>query len=93
MKYEKKEIMKLIQKTVFEVTKIHVDNEKINLLDTSLDICPADFLYVFDLLEKELNISIVEILIRYPYYVMELDHMSDALLELLESVDSCTIQK
>ena len=52
MRYSKQELMKLIQQTVYEVTKIQVKQMDTNLLDTRLLIHPADFLYIFDILEK-----------------------------------------
>lgn len=56
MRYSKQELMKLIQQTVYEVTKIQVKQMDTNLLDTRLLIHPADFLYIFDILEKKLNV-------------------------------------
>lgn len=84
MKYEKSDLAELIKKAVYEVTQIHVDCGKTNLLDTSMDICPADFLYIFDLLEKELHVPAVDILNGRSYHILEIDAMSEALLELLE---------
>lgn len=84
MKYEKRDLLKLIQRAVYEVRQIRVDSEKTNLLDTDLNICPADFLYIFDLLEKELHVPAVNILIGNSYRIMEIGNMSEALLELLE---------
>ncbi|GFI26016.1 hypothetical protein IMSAGC012_01131 [Lachnospiraceae bacterium] len=84
MKYEKSDLAALIRKTVYEVTQIKVDGGKTNLLDTATGIRPADFLYIFDLLEKELHIPAADILIGHSYRIMEVDAMSEALLELLE---------
>ena len=44
----------------------------------------GDFLYIFDLLEKKLHVPAADILIGRSYRVMEMDAMSEALLELLE---------
>ena len=84
MKHTKKEIMELIRKVVFEVTGKKVESKEISLLDTRLGINPADFLYIFDLLEKELGIPVVEILKDHNYTVMKIDNMCEALLGLVE---------
>lgn len=82
MMYTKKEVMELIRKVVFEVTGNKVESDEISLLDTSLNINPADFLYIFDLLEKELKVPAVDILKDHDYTVMRIDDMSEALLAL-----------
>ncbi len=84
MRYSKQELMKLIQQTVYEVTKIQVKQMDTNLLDTRLLIHPADFLYIFDILEKKLNVPAADILKNHDYTVMRVDVMSEALLELLQ---------
>lgn len=84
MKYTKKEIMELIRKVVFEVTRNKVESDEMSLLDTSLSINPADFLYIFDLLEKELGVPAVEILKDHDYTVMKIGNMSEALLGLIK---------
>lgn len=84
MKYTKNDVVKLIQKTVFEVTQIKLDSEDISLLDTSLGIYPADFLYIFDLLEKELKVPATDVFKSHSYDVMVVDKLSDALLELMK---------
>lgn len=84
MKYTKQEMIDLIQKTVYEVTQVKADSPETNLLDTRLAIHPADFLYIFDLLEKELKIPVVTILINHDYTIMRIDQMSEALLAMLE---------
>lgn len=82
MMHTKKEVMELIRKVVFEVTGNKVESDEISLLDTSLNINPADFLYIFDLLEKELKVPAVDILKDHDYTVMRIDDMSEALLAL-----------
>lgn len=84
MKHTKKEIMELIQKVVFEVTGNKLESEEMSLLDTSLGINPSDFLYIFELLEKELGVPAVEILKDHNYTVMKIDNMSEALLSLIK---------
>lgn len=83
MIYEKSDIVEIIKETVYKVTQIKIDDENTSLLDTRLRIYPADFLYIFELLEKKLNVPAADILRTHPYSVMEIDKLSDALLELM----------
>lgn len=82
MMYAKKEVIELIRKVVFEVTGNKVESDGMSLLDTRLGINPVDFLYIFDLLEKELEVPAVDILKDHDYTVMRIDNMSEALLAL-----------
>lgn len=82
MMHTKKEVIESIRKAVFEVTGNKVESDETSLLDTRLGITPADFLYIFDLLEKELKIPAVDILKDHDYTVMRIDDMSEALLDL-----------
>ena len=54
-----------------------------NLLDNRLNIRPADFLYIFDLLEKKLHVPAADILRDHDHTIMEVGAMGDALLKLL----------
>lgn len=85
MKYTKQEIIELIRKVVFEVTGNEVESDDMSLLDTKSGIKPADFLYIFDLLEKGLEVPAVDILKNHDYTVMKIDHMSEALLSLIKT--------
>ena len=64
MTYSEVDIVELIKKIVFDVTKIEIISSEENLLSTKLDINPVDFLYIFDELEKRLNIPVVEIFVN-----------------------------
>ena len=83
MESKKQELIQLIKQTVYEVTNVKVEDENMNLLDNRLAIQPADFLYIFDLLEKELHVPVSDLLKNYDHTVMEVGAMSDALSELL----------
>lgn len=83
MKYTEKDIINVIKETVFEVTGIQELSDGDNLLSTKLDILPADFLYIFDLLEKKLEVPAVDVLKNTDYQVMQIDYFSKALLELM----------
>lgn len=82
MEFTLKDIEIIIKETVWEVTHIKVPSSEISLLDTSLSINPADFLYIFDLLEKKLNKPVSDIFKSHPYSVMKVHCLAHALLEL-----------
>ena len=84
MQQEKNEIIALIKSTVKDVTGIEVEDSNVNLLSTELDIMPADFLYIFDVLEEKLGIPTAEILKCYDYTVMQIDRLSEELGVLLK---------
>ena len=84
MQYTKKEIISIIQNTVREVTKVNVDSDNVTLLNLQLDIHPADFLYIFDELERRLEIPVTEVLKGYDYSIFRVDKLSDAFMEMLE---------
>lgn len=52
MRYTQDDIIKIIKETVYEVVKVEIASEADNLLDSKYNINPADYLYIFDLLEK-----------------------------------------
>lgn len=83
MERTKRELVHLIKGAVYEVTNVEIEDEKMNLLDNRLNIHPADFLYIFDLLEKELHIPVADILRDHDHTIMEVGAMGDALLKML----------
>lgn len=80
MDYTKEEIRKCIIDVVKEVTHQEIENE--NLLDSRLGIHPVDFLYIFDLLEKELKLPVIKIIDVSDYNVMQIDRLCDAIWNL-----------
>lgn len=80
MDYTKEEIRKCIIDVVKEVTHQEIENE--NLLDSRLGIQPVDFLYIFDLLEKELKLPVIKIIEVSDYNVMQIDRLCDAIWNL-----------
>ena len=78
--YAKEEIRKCIIDVVKEVTHQEIENE--NLLDSRLGIQPVDFLYIFDLLEKELKLPVIKIIEVSDYNVMQIDRLCDAIWNL-----------
>ncbi len=70
MIYSEKEIEHIIEEAVWKVTGRRLPSSETSLLNTDMDIPVVDFLYVFDLLEKELGLSITDILKTADYTVM-----------------------
>lgn len=80
MDYTKEEIKKYIIDIVKEVTQQEIENE--NLLDSRLAIHPVDFLYIFDLLEKELKLPVIKVMEASDYNIMQIDRLCDAIWNL-----------
>ena len=78
-------IYHLILDTVWEVCGVRIESETENLLDRKFGIYPADFLYIFDLLEKKLQVPAVDVLKDSEYTVMEAGRLSDALWKLYKN--------
>lgn len=84
MRYTEAEIAKIIIETVYKVTHIPIKTEEISLLDTQLDINPADFLYIFDILEKRFGFEVGDILKSSNYDVMYIPNLSKAIMQLCQ---------
>lgn len=82
MKLTQADMETMIKETVWEVTHIKVPSAEISLLDTSLNINPADFLYIFDILEKRLSKPVADIFKTNTYSVMKVHDLAAALLAL-----------
>lgn len=82
--YTEDKIICLIKDLVKEVTQVEVKKENTNLLDTELEIHPADFLYIFNILEQKLEVPVTDILKGYDYTIMRIDNMSRAILKLIK---------
>lgn len=85
MRYTEKDIIQLIHDTVWEVTQIKVVSDDISLLDAKLGINPADFLYVFEIFEKKLEIPVIDIFKNNNYLVMKVSNLSKAFYNILEN--------
>ena len=66
MIYSEKEIEHIIEEAVWKVTGRRLPSSETSLLNTDMDIPVVDFLYVFDLLEKELGLSICLLYTSFP---------------------------
>ncbi len=78
-----KEIMvNTILAAVEEVTGILDLENDTSLIDRDLAIMPACFLYIFDMLEKRLQLPVYDIFIDNTFEVMTVENLSNALLKL-----------
>lgn len=82
MEYTKESIFAAIQEIVMEVCGVKILSENDNLLDRRFGIRPADFLYIFDMIEQRIGIPAVNVLKDTPYTIMEAGNLSEALLAL-----------
>lgn len=80
-----------IKDAVWNVTGIKIESEETSLLDTKLGIPPADFLYIFELLEKNLELPVIDIFRDSNYLVMKLNNLSDAIFELYQKTAASTV--
>lgn len=80
--YSKEGIEKAIREAVKDVTGITIFDKDTSLIDSKMNILPAQFLYIFDLLEKKLQIPVHDIYIKQTFEVMTVGNLTDALFEL-----------
>jgi hypothetical protein len=78
----KDSIMTLIRKTVSDVTGISDFENDTSLIDGSLPIAPVNFVYIFNALEKTLNLPVHDILKDHTFNVMTVENLADAILAL-----------
>jgi hypothetical protein len=78
----KESIEKTIREAIKNVTGITALDEDDSLLDRELNILPANFLYIFDILEEKLKLPVHDIFIDHTYEVMTVKNLTNALLVL-----------
>ena len=83
--YSKEKIADIVKNAIYEVTKIRIDNDDINLLSEELKIFPADFLYVFEIIERNIEVSIGSIFVDYGYEAFEVKRFIKIICELYYS--------
>ena len=81
MEYKVKELEKMIAETVEEVCGVPVLDYNLNLNSNQLDIPAAEFLYVFDDLEKKLDYPAASILADSDYTIFTVHNLATALHE------------
>jgi hypothetical protein len=80
--HSKEAIEKTIREAVKDVTGIAFLEKDASLIDRELDIIPANFLYIFDILEEKLQLPIHDVLINHTFEVMTVENLTDALFKL-----------
>ena len=50
-----------------------------NLISNEVAIAPVDFLYIFDIIEKKLNLKVFEILQSHSYHIMTIRKLTDTI--------------
>ena len=78
----RQDVERIIKQVVMDVTSLTGLEESTNLLDRELSIFPADFLYIFDLLERELQVDVYSILRNNTYRMMTVGVMADELYRI-----------
>ena len=76
------EIEQLIVNIIKDVCEINITDKDLNLLSDKAEITMADFLYVFDELEKQLNLPVVSILEHNDYTVFTVRNIASEIFKL-----------
>ena len=80
--YKKEYIENSIRDAVFKVTGIKELDETTNLISKELGVIPVNFLYIFDILEENLELPVSQIFADNSYEVMCIKKMTDAFYKL-----------
>ena len=80
----KEQIEKSIRDAVCEVTGKKDFGSLDSLIDKDSGIMPVNFLYIFDILEKELNLPVCKVFENNGYDVMCVKNLTDAIYSLQE---------
>jgi len=75
-------IEQLLVSIIKDICEINVDDKDLNLLSDEADITMADFLYVFDILEKQLDLPVVSILEHNDYTVFTVRNIASEIYKL-----------
>lgn len=86
----REEIENIVRDTVVEVTGIKNFENMENLLDRELGIIPADFLYIFDMLERRFNIPVFRIFTYSTFHVMTVENIAKEVEKLLNDAPGIT---
>lgn len=86
--HSKKDVEKIVREVVMNVTGINKLENYDSLVGKDLNINPADFLYIFDILEKQFQLPVHDIFISHTFEVMTIGNMTDVLFELIKRGDT-----
>jgi len=76
------EIKVAIRFALKEITGREDIGDDVVLVDPSIGILPVNFLYIFDLVERELSLPVHRVLDSHTYDVMTIENLSMAILQL-----------
>lgn len=79
--YTKEYIQNIITLAVKQVTGKDIDDDTC-LVDKEVAIFPADFIYIFEIIEEKLHLQISDIFKEKSYEVMIVSNLVDAISEL-----------
>jgi len=77
-------IKQAIYEVLEDVTGITSIEENTCLVGTALSIPPACFLYIFEELEKRLELPVCDVLTSRSYTIMSISNLTDAFMRLIE---------
>jgi len=88
----REEIKETIRSAVVEVTDLAILDDDTCLLDSHLRIPPVAFLYIFDIIEKQLNFPVCDFFAKNTFEVMTLKNLTEALYyEQTLAVKKCSV--
>jgi len=82
LSHSEKFVEKRIREALKDVIGITDIDSDANLLDTEQNINPVDFIYIFDMLEKNLNLPVHDIFSSRTFDVMTVENLTNAFLKL-----------
>ena len=85
------QIEEIIRSAIYNVTGKSNVNSDVNLTGYHMAIFPADFLYIFNLIELHTGLPIYRVLEDHSYKVLTIKNLVSALYELQLSVDTTEI--
>ena len=78
----KEKIRKALVNILNEVTDVKDVGEDTILVSENVGIFPADFIYIFDALERELSLPVFKIFENSNYSVMTVKNLTEAIYKL-----------
>lgn len=84
--YSKEDIAHMLHAAVKDVTGLTILSDDDSLISSQYGIHPANFLYIFDILEKQLGIPTADVFKNSHYSIMTVSHLSSAFYEMLPDI-------
>ena len=76
----------VIVRAVEKVTGIKYITSETNLLSRTVGVFPADFLYIFRIIEEELNVEINSVFVDSTYEVFVVENLAKKIRSICESI-------